>query len=154
MIAVILPATFVCFFRFFVFQLSVAWKCEPNLTSVIITYKSNQEAAITLNDVAFEVTVSGGVAGIQAKPQAQWNGQTQSATWNVGTLVLAPGKEVSGKLLGRFSVQQLSTPTPVTLKFRSEGTLLSGLDIELSQLPDVHWLPVHKHVVTGKYLGS
>jgi len=67
---------------------------------------------------------------------------------------LSPGKEVAGKLLGRFTVKEASTPTPVNLKFSSVGTLLSDLEIELSKPPEVTWKPVEKHLNTGKYLGS
>jgi len=135
-------------------MVSVAWKCEEKQTSIIINYKGSPNSSMVLKDVSVEVMVSGGVLGLQAKPHATWNPGSQSAIWNLGSIEIAPNMDSSGKLLGRFSVQQASTPAPVSVQFHCDGTILSDTQLQLSDSLDIKWLPIEKRLATGKYLAS
>ncbi|NWX89755.1 SGIP1 protein, partial [Nothoprocta pentlandii] len=114
---------------------------------------------VALNNVQFLVPVDGGVTKLQAVlPPAVWNAEQQRILWKIPDISqksenggeggrargaarrgVAAGAEAAlcpragvGSLLARFQLAQgPSSPAALALQFTSEGSTLSGCDIEL-----------------------
>eukprot|EP00064_Thunnus_orientalis_P003235 superscaffoldBa00000256_g3244 len=127
-------------------NLAVSWRCEPTSTDLRIDYKYNGEAMTTpmaLNNVQFLVPVDGGVSKLQAVlPPAAWT----DVSYHICSRV--------GSLLARFQLTEgPSKPAPLAVQFTSEGSTLSGCDIELAG-PGYRFSLVKKRFAAGKYLAD
>ncbi|NXU54732.1 SGIP1 protein, partial [Turnix velox] len=117
-------------------NLAVSWRCDPASTDLRIDYKYNTEAMTTpvaLNNVQFLVPVDGGVTKLQAVlPPAVWNAEQQRILWKIPDISQKSENGGVGSLLARFQLSEgPSTPAPLAVQFTSEGSTLSGCDIEL-----------------------
>ncbi|EHB12305.1 SH3-containing GRB2-like protein 3-interacting protein 1, partial [Heterocephalus glaber] len=117
-------------------NLAVNWRCEPASTDLRIDYKYNSDAmatAVALNNVQFLVPVDGGVTKLQAVlPPAVWNAEQQRILWKIPDISQKSENGGVGSLLARFQLSEgPSKPSPLVVQFTSEGTTLSGCDIEL-----------------------
>ncbi|XP_027883474.1 SH3-containing GRB2-like protein 3-interacting protein 1 isoform X4 [Xiphophorus couchianus] len=118
-------------------NLAVSWRCEPTSTDLRIDYKYNGEAMSTpmaLNNVQFLVPIDGGVSKLQAVlPPAVWNGEQQRILWKIPDISKKSENGGVGSLLARFQLTEgPSKPAPLAVQFTSEGSNLSGCDIELA----------------------
>uniref|UniRef100_A0A8I5T9K4 SH3-containing GRB2-like protein 3-interacting protein 1 n=1 Tax=Pongo abelii TaxID=9601 RepID=A0A8I5T9K4_PONAB len=117
-------------------NLAVNWRCEPSSTDLRIDYKYNTDAmttAVALNNVQFLVPIDGGVTKLQAVlPPAVWNAEQQRILWKIPDISQKSENGGVGSLLARFQLSEgPSKPSPLVVQFTSEGSTLSGCDIEL-----------------------
>ncbi|XP_053286392.1 SH3-containing GRB2-like protein 3-interacting protein 1 [Pleuronectes platessa] len=139
-------------------NLAVSWRCEPTSTDLRIDYKYNGEAMTTpmaLNNVQFLVPVDGGVSKLQAVlPPAAWNAEQQRIHWKIPDISQKSDNGGVGSLLARFLLTEgPSKPAPLAVQFTSEGSTLSGCDIELAG-PGYRFSLVKKRFAAGKYLAD
>ncbi|XP_062437174.1 SH3-containing GRB2-like protein 3-interacting protein 1 isoform X3 [Rhea pennata] len=139
-------------------NLAVSWRCEPASTDLRIDYKYNTEAMTTpvaLNNVQFLVPVDGGVTKLQAVlPPAVWNAEQQRILWKIPDISQKSENGGVGSLLARFQLAQgPSSPAALALQFTSEGSTLSGCDIELLGA-GYRFSLVKKRFAAGKYLAD
>ncbi|XP_077390968.1 SH3-containing GRB2-like protein 3-interacting protein 1 isoform X2 [Festucalex cinctus] len=139
-------------------NLAVSWRCEPTSTDLRIDYKYNGEAMSTpmaLNNVQFLVPVDGGVSKLQAVlPPAAWNSEQQRILWKIPDISQKSENGGVGSLLARFQLTEGPTkPAPLAVQFTSEGSTLSGCDIELAG-PGYRFSLVKKRFAAGKYLAD
>ncbi|XP_041861504.1 SH3-containing GRB2-like protein 3-interacting protein 1 isoform X3 [Melanotaenia boesemani] len=139
-------------------NLAVSWRCEPTSTDLRIDYKYNGEAMSTpmaLNNVQFLVPVDGGVSKLQAVlPPAAWNAEQQRILWKIPDISQKSENGGVGSLLARFQLTEgPSKPAPLAVQFTSEGSTLSGCDIELAG-PGYRFSLVKKRFAAGKYLAD
>nr|XP_046246638.1 SH3-containing GRB2-like protein 3-interacting protein 1 isoform X5 [Scatophagus argus] len=139
-------------------NLAVSWRCEPTSTDLRIDYKYNGEAMTTpvaLNNVQFLVPVDGGVSKLQAVlPPAAWNAEQQRILWKIPDISHKSENGGVGSLLARFQLTEgPSKPAPLAVQFTSEGTTLSGCDIELAG-PGYRFSLIKKRFAAGKYLAD
>ncbi|CAG8603444.1 37246_t:CDS:10 [Gigaspora margarita] len=110
------------------------WKCEPNQTSLVVSYEVNPEFRLsgTLSELSFMVPVDGEVKTVQSKPTGVWSVEKQRMYWQVSNADLATPCEPK-KILARFETSQASQPAPAAVKFLCEGQLLSNISLEIVQ---------------------
>ncbi|PIK54104.1 putative F-BAR domain only protein 2, partial [Apostichopus japonicus] len=124
------------------------WKCETTCTEIRVDYAYNptaMENPVPLSDVSLIVPVDGGVTVMQSKPAATWSAERKTALWKLGDITEATG---TGSLRAKFELQEgPSRPATLAVKFSSEGTTLSGLDIDLIN-PSYRLSLVKKRFVT------
>ncbi|KAF7202671.1 transcript variant X2 [Nothobranchius furzeri] len=139
-------------------SLAVSWRCEPTSTNLRIDYKYNGEAMTTpmaLNNVQFLVPVDGSVSKLQAVlPPAAWNAEQQRILWKIPDISQKSENGGVGSLLARFQLTDgPSKPAPLAVQFTSEGSNLSGCDIELAG-PGYRFSLIKKRFAAGKYLAD
>ncbi|XP_025755244.1 SH3-containing GRB2-like protein 3-interacting protein 1 [Oreochromis niloticus] len=139
-------------------NLAVSWRCEPTSTDLRIDYKYNGEAMSTpmaLNNVQFLIPVDGGVSKLQAVlPPAAWNADQQRILWKIPDISHKSENGGVGSLLARFQLTEgPSKPAPLAVQFTSEGSTLSGCDIELAG-PGYRFSLIKKRFAAGKYLAD
>ncbi|NWX50719.1 FCHO2 protein, partial [Steatornis caripensis] len=123
-------------------NLATYWKCNASTTDVRVDYKYNPESMnvpSVLSNVQVVVPVDGGVTNMQSLPPAKWNADQMKAYWklssisekseNGGNVVIFIG---SGSLRAKFELSEgPSKPATLAVQFISEGSTLSGVDVEL-----------------------
>ncbi|NXQ43036.1 FCHO2 protein, partial [Catharus fuscescens] len=123
-------------------NLATYWKCDASTTDVRVDYKYNPESMnvpSTLSNVQVVVPVDGGVINMQSLPPAKWNADQMKACWKIssiseksengGNCVVFIG---SGSLRAKFELSGgPSKPATLAVQFISEGSTLSGADVEL-----------------------
>ncbi|KAJ4943685.1 hypothetical protein JOQ06_006183 [Pogonophryne albipinna] len=139
-------------------NLAVSWRCEPASTDLRIDYKYNKENMTTpmaLNNVQFLVPVDGGVSKLQAVlPPAAWNSEQKIILWKIPEISQKSENGGVGSLLARFQLTEgPSKPAPLAVQFTSEGSILSGCDIELAG-PGYRFSLIKKRFAAGKYLAD
>ncbi|XP_077964285.1 SH3-containing GRB2-like protein 3-interacting protein 1 isoform X2 [Gasterosteus aculeatus] len=139
-------------------NLAVSWRCEPTSTDLRIDYKYNGKAMTTpmaLNNVQFLVPVNGGVSKLQAVlPPAAWNAEQQRILWKIPDISQKSENGGVGSLLARFQLTEgPSKPAALALQFTSEGSTLSGCDVELAG-PGYRFSLIKKRFAAGKYLAD
>uniref|UniRef100_A0A8C3W4L9 SH3-containing GRB2-like protein 3-interacting protein 1 n=1 Tax=Catagonus wagneri TaxID=51154 RepID=A0A8C3W4L9_9CETA len=139
-------------------NLAVNWRCEPASTDLRIDYKYNTDAmttAVALNNVQFLVPVDGGVIKLQAVlPPAVWNAEQQRILWKIPDISQKSENGGVGSLLARFQLSEgPSKPSPLVVQFTSEGSTLSGCDIELVGA-GYRFSLIKKRFAAGKYLAD
>ncbi|XP_060062352.1 SH3-containing GRB2-like protein 3-interacting protein 1 isoform X3 [Erinaceus europaeus] len=139
-------------------NLAVNWRCEPTSTDLRIDYKYNTDAmtaAVALNNVQFLVPVDGGVTKLQAVlPPAVWNSEQQRILWKIPDISQKSENGGVGSLLARFQLSEgPSKPSPLVVQFTSEGSTLSGCDIELVGA-GYRFSLIKKRFAAGKYLAD
>ncbi|XP_036300810.1 SH3-containing GRB2-like protein 3-interacting protein 1 isoform X14 [Pipistrellus kuhlii] len=139
-------------------NLAVSWRCEPTSTDLRIDYKYNTDAmttAVALNNVQFLVPIDGGVTKLQAVlPPAVWNAEQQRILWKIPDISQKSENGGVGSLLARFQLSEgPSKPSPLVVQFTSEGSTLSGCDIELVGA-GYRFSLIKKRFAAGKYLAD
>ncbi|XP_051044212.1 SH3-containing GRB2-like protein 3-interacting protein 1 isoform X2 [Phodopus roborovskii] len=139
-------------------NLAVNWRCEPASTDLRIDYKYNTDAmttAVALNNVQFLVPIDGGVTKLQAVlPPAVWNAEQQRILWKIPDISQKSENGGVGSLLARFQLSDgPSKPSPLVVQFTSEGSTLSGCDIELVGA-GYRFSLIKKRFAAGKYLAD
>uniref|UniRef100_A0AAZ3PTX2 SH3GL interacting endocytic adaptor 1 n=1 Tax=Oncorhynchus tshawytscha TaxID=74940 RepID=A0AAZ3PTX2_ONCTS len=140
-------------------NLAVSWRGDTTSTDLRIDYKYNMEAMAAapspLHNIHFLVPVDGGVAKLQAMiPTATWNPEQQNILWKISSLSQRSENGGVGALLGRFQLTEgPSKPSQLAVQFTSEGSTLSGCDIQLMG-PGYRLSLVKKRFAAGKYLAD
>ncbi|XP_048671159.1 SH3-containing GRB2-like protein 3-interacting protein 1 isoform X20 [Marmota marmota marmota] len=139
-------------------NLAVNWRCEPASTDLRIDYKYNTDSmttAVALNNVQFLVPIDGGVTKLQAVlPPAVWNAEQQRILWKIPDISQKSENGGVGSLLARFQLSEgPSKPSPLVVQFTSEGSTLSGCDIELVGA-GYRFSLIKKRFAAGKYLAD
>ncbi|XP_011937728.1 PREDICTED: SH3-containing GRB2-like protein 3-interacting protein 1 isoform X3 [Cercocebus atys] len=139
-------------------NLAVNWRCELSSTDLRIDYKYNTDAmttAVALNNVQFLVPIDGGVTKLQAVlPPAVWNAEQQRILWKIPDISQKSENGGVGSLLARFQLSEgPSKPSPLVVQFTSEGSTLSGCDIELVGA-GYRFSLIKKRFAAGKYLAD
>ncbi|KAG7263802.1 hypothetical protein CRUP_006570, partial [Coryphaenoides rupestris] len=127
-------------------------------TDLRIDYKYNSQAMAApapLHNIHFLVPVDGGVAKLQAMiPPATWNHEQQTILWKIPSLSQRSDNGGVGALLGRFQLMRgPSKPSQLAVQFTSEGSTLSGCDIQLVG-SGYRLSLVKKRFAAGKYLAD
>eukprot|EP00058_Branchiostoma_floridae_P018428 XP_002603917.1 hypothetical protein BRAFLDRAFT_105958 [Branchiostoma floridae] len=110
-------------------------KCEPLSTEIRIDYAYNEPAfplATALTNVTIHLPVDGGVTNVQSIPNATWNAEAKRALWKIPEISKASEGGGISTLRAKFDLTEgPSKPMTMAVKFNSEGTTLSGLELEL-----------------------
>ncbi|KAL7993073.1 hypothetical protein Chor_017329, partial [Crotalus horridus] len=116
-------------------QLSVSWECAAEATRVSVDYRYNAAAlasAVALTNVQVLLPIEEPVANVQPRPKACWNLEEKRLLWRLLDVPSTQGQGGSGRLLASWEpLDGPSRPTPVAAQFTSEGSTVSGADVEL-----------------------
>ncbi|NXV22935.1 FCHO2 protein, partial [Cepphus grylle] len=122
-------------------NLATYWKCNASTTDVRVDYKYNPESMNVpsmLSNVQVMVPVDGGVTNMQSLPPAKWNADQMKAYWKISSISEKSenGGKLhsfgSGSLRAKFELSEgPSKPATLAVQFISEGSTLSGVDVEL-----------------------
>ncbi|XP_070774534.1 SH3-containing GRB2-like protein 3-interacting protein 1 [Enoplosus armatus] len=139
-------------------NLAVSWRGDATNTDLRIDYKYNTEAMaapMPLHNIHFLVPVDGGMAKLQAMiPPAIWNPEQQTIQWKIPSLSHRSENGGVGALLGRFQMTEgPCRPSQLTVQFTSEGSTLSGCDIQLVGT-GYRLSLIKKRFAAGKYLAD
>ncbi|KAM6222368.1 F-BAR domain only protein 2 [Rhynchocyon petersi] len=138
-------------------NLATYWKCSAGTTDLRVDYKYNPEAMVAptvLSSIQVMVPVDGGVTNMQSLPPAVWNAEQMKAFWKLSGISEKSENGGSGSLRAKFDLSEgPSKPTTLAVQFISEGSTLSGVDIELVG-SGYRLSLVKKRFATGRYLAD
>ncbi|KAM4709685.1 F-BAR domain only protein 2 [Discoglossus pictus] len=138
-------------------NLATYWKCTSSTTDVRLDYKYNPEsmaAPNVLSSVQVVVPVDGGVLNMQSLPNAIWNAEQMKAFWKISGISEKSENGGSGSLRAKFELSDgPSKPSTLVVQFVSDGSTLSGVDIELVGT-GYRLSLVKKRFGTGKYMAE
>lgn len=152
-------------------HVKAAWKTEPTLTRVMITYEPNpmavfagksssaeaspfgedDDAPVQLEDVAFLVPVGVPVASFQAKPSATWSAEKRRLGFSVEPVALGGGAG-EAKLLASLVTEGQAGAGAVGVRWRVAGRTVSAVGVEVVGSGGERVEEVRRATVTGKYL--
>lgn len=138
-------------------NLATYWKCTAGTTDLRVDYKYNPESMVApsvLSNIQVVVPVDGGVTNMQSLPLAVWNAEQMKALWKLSGISEKSENGGSGSLRAKFDLSEgPSKPTTLAVQFLSEGSTLSGVDIELVGT-GYRLSLVKKRFATGRYLAD
>ncbi|XP_063003282.1 F-BAR domain only protein 1 [Elgaria multicarinata webbii] len=138
-------------------QLSVNWECATDATRVCVDYSYNAAAlatAATLTNVQVLLPIEEPAANVQPRPEACWNLEEKRLLWRLLDVPATQGHGGSGRLLASWEpLNGPSKPSPVAAQFTSEGSTVSGADVELVG-SGYRMSLVKKRFATGIYLAG
>ncbi|KFQ05828.1 FCH domain only protein 2, partial [Haliaeetus albicilla] len=148
-------------------NLATYWKCNASTTDVRVDYKYNPESMNVpsmLSNVQVVVPVDGGVTNMQSLPPAKWNADQMKAYWKISSISEKSengGKlnsfvlsSCSGSLRAKFELSEgPSKPATLAVQFISEGSTLSGVDVELVGT-GYRLSLLKKRFATGRYMAD
>ncbi|KAM6034369.1 F-BAR domain only protein 2 isoform 2-T2 [Chlamydotis macqueenii] len=138
-------------------NLATYWKCNASTTDVRVDYKYNPEAMnvpSVLSNVQVVVPVDGGVTNMQSLPPAKWNADQMKACWKISSISEKSENGGSGSLRAKFELSEgPSKPATLTVQFISEGSTLSGVDVELVGT-GYRLSLLKKRFATGRYMAD
>lgn len=138
-------------------NLVVYWKCSRSTTDLRVDYRYNPEAMqppAPLTNVQVLVPVNGGVMNMQSLPNAIWNAEQNKSLWKLSDISDKSENEGSGSLRAKFELSDgPSIPATIAVQFFSEGSSLSGVDMELAG--SGYRLSLNKkRFATGRYMAD
>ncbi|XP_030642750.1 F-BAR domain only protein 2 [Chanos chanos] len=138
-------------------NLAVYWKCSPTTTDLRVDYRYNPEAMHQpgpLSNVQVLVPVNGGVTNMQSLPNAIWNSEQNKSLWKLSDISEKSENEGAGSLRAKFELSDgPSNPATLAVQFFSEGSTLSGVDMEL--VGTGYRLSLNKkRFATGRYMAD
>lgn len=138
-------------------NLVVYWKCSRSTTDLRVDYRYNPEAMqppAPLTNVQVLVPVNGGVMNMQSLPNAIWNAEQNKSLWKLSDISDKSENEGSGSLRAKFELSEgPSIPATLAVQFFSEGSSLSGVDMELAG--SGYRLSLNKkRFATGRYMAD
>ncbi|XP_059406523.1 F-BAR domain only protein 2-like [Carassius carassius] len=138
-------------------NLVVYWKCTPSTTDLRVDYRYNPEcmqSPAALTNVQVLVPVNGGVTNMQSLPNAIWNAEQSKSLWKLSDISDKSENEGSGSLRAKFELSDgPSIPATLAVQFFSEGSTLSGVDMEL--VGSGYRLSLNKkRFATGRYMAD
>ncbi|NXT88760.1 FCHO1 protein, partial [Anhinga rufa] len=117
-------------------RLCVHWDCSPDATRVSIEYGYNAGALalpVPLTNVHVLLPMDEPVANLRLQPTASWNLEEKRLLWRLLDVPGAPGQGGCGRLSASWDpLCGPSKPSPVAAQFSSEGSTLSGVEVELA----------------------
>ncbi|XP_065520191.1 F-BAR domain only protein 2 isoform X2 [Lathamus discolor] len=138
-------------------NLATYWKCNASTTDVRVDYKYNPESMnmpSMLSNVQVVVPVDGGVTNMQSLPPAKWNADQMKAYWKISSISEKSENGGSGSLRAKFEVSEgPSKPATLAVQFISEGSTLSGVDVELVGT-GYRLSLLKKRFATGRYMAD
>ncbi|XP_053860404.1 F-BAR domain only protein 2 isoform X4 [Vidua macroura] len=138
-------------------NLATYWKCDANTTDVRVDYKYNPESMNVpsmLSNVQVVVPVDGGVINMQSLPPAKWNADQMKAYWKISSISEKSENGGSGSLRAKFELSGgPSKPATLAVQFISEGSTLSGADVELVGT-GYRLSLLKKRFATGRYMAD
>ncbi|KAL4617546.1 F-BAR domain only protein 2 isoform X3 [Arapaima gigas] len=138
-------------------NLAVYWKCSPITTDLRVDYRYNPESMLNpspLCNVQVLVPVDGGVTNMQSLPPAIWNADQNKSLWKLNDISEKSENEGSGSLRAKFDLSEgPSNPATLAVQFLSEGSTLSGVDLELVG-SGYRLSLVKKRFATGRYMAD
>ncbi|XP_042731123.1 F-BAR domain only protein 2 isoform X2 [Lagopus leucura] len=138
-------------------NLATYWKCNANTTDVRVDYKYNPESMNVpsmLSNVQVVVPVDGGVTNMQSLPPAKWNSDQMKAYWKLSSISEKSENGGSGSLRAKFELSEgPSKPATLAVQFISEGSTLSGVDVELVGT-GYRLSLLKKRFATGRYMAD
>uniref|UniRef100_A0A672RFY4 F-BAR domain only protein 2 n=1 Tax=Sinocyclocheilus grahami TaxID=75366 RepID=A0A672RFY4_SINGR len=138
-------------------NLVVYWKCTPSTTDLRVDYRYNPESMqppAALTNLQMLVPVNGGVTNMQSLPNAIWNAEQSKSLWKLSDISDKSENEGSGSLRAKFELSDgPSIPATLAVQFFSEGSTLSGVDMEL--VGSGYRLSLNKkRFATGRYMAD
>ncbi|KAM7392550.1 hypothetical protein PAMA_007592 [Pampus argenteus] len=116
-------------------NLTVYWKCTSSTTDLRVDYRYNPESMASpgpLTNIQILVPVDGGVTGMQSLPNSIWNSEQNKCLWKLSDISEKSENEGAGSLRAKFELSNgPSNPSTMAVQFMSEGSTLSGVDMEL-----------------------
>uniref|UniRef100_A0A8C5QR35 MHD domain-containing protein n=2 Tax=Leptobrachium leishanense TaxID=445787 RepID=A0A8C5QR35_9ANUR len=116
-------------------NLATYWKCATDTTDIRLDYRYNPESMAVpcpLSNIQVMVPVDGGVTNMQSIPSAIWNAEQMKAFWKLSGISEKSENGGSGSLRAKFDLSEGPTnPSTLAVQFVSDGSTLSGVDIEL-----------------------
>ncbi|KAJ8286999.1 hypothetical protein GJAV_G00045860 [Gymnothorax javanicus] len=138
-------------------NLAVYWKCTPTTTDLRVDYRYNPESMANpgpLSNVQVLVPVDGGVTNMQSLPAAIWNGEQNKSLWKLSDISEKCENAGAGSLRAKFELSDgPSNPATIAVQFLSEGSSLSGVDMELVG-SGYRLSLVKKRFATGRYMAD
>ncbi|XP_063175477.1 F-BAR domain only protein 2 isoform X3 [Chroicocephalus ridibundus] len=138
-------------------NLATYWKCNASTTDVRVDYKYNPESMNVpsmLSNVQVMVPVDGGVTNMQSLPPAKWNADQMKAYWKISSISEKSENGGSGSLRAKFELSEgPSKPATLAVQFISEGSTLSGVDVELVGT-GYRLSLLKKRFATGRYMAD
>ncbi|XP_059500779.1 F-BAR domain only protein 2 isoform X3 [Stegostoma tigrinum] len=138
-------------------NLATYWKCSLTTTDIRVDYKYNPEAMVSpsvLSNVQILMPVDGGVTCMQSLPTAIWNAEQKKALWKLSEISEKSENGGSGSLRAKFDVSEGPTkPSTLAVQFLSEGSTLSGADVELVGT-GYRLSLIKKRFATGRYMAD
>ncbi|XP_074019696.1 F-BAR domain only protein 1 [Numenius arquata] len=138
-------------------RLCVRWDCSPGATRVSVEYGYNAGALalpVPLANVHVLLPVDEPVANLRLQPAASWNLEEKRLLWRLLDIPGAPGQGGCGRLSASWEpLCGPSKPSPVAAQFSSEGSTLSGVEVELASA-GYRMSLVKKRFATGIYLAG
>ncbi|XP_032874579.1 F-BAR domain only protein 2 isoform X5 [Amblyraja radiata] len=138
-------------------NLATYWKCSLTTTDIRVDYKYNPEAMVApsvLSNVQILMPVDGGVTCMQSLPTATWNPEQKKALWKLPEISEKSENGGSGSLRAKFEISEGPTkPSTLAVQFLSEGSTLSGADVELVGT-GYRLSLIKKRFATGRYMAD
>ncbi|KAM6229786.1 F-BAR domain only protein 2 [Porphyrio hochstetteri] len=138
-------------------NLATYWKCNARTTDVRVDYKYNPESMNVpsmLSNVQVVVPVDGGVTNMQSLPPAKWSADQMKAYWKISSISEKSENGGSGSLRAKFELSEgPSKPATLAVQFISEGSTLSGVDVELVST-GYRLSLLKKRFATGRYMAD
>ncbi|XP_048686887.2 F-BAR domain only protein 1 isoform X1 [Caretta caretta] len=138
-------------------QLAVHWDCTTAATQVSVEYGYNAGAMAAprpLANVQVLLPVEEPVANVRLQPAASWNLEEKRLLWRLLDVPGAPDRSGCGHLSASWEpLYGPSKPSPVAAQFTSEGSTLSGVEVELAG-SGYRMSLVKKRFATGIYLAG
>ncbi|NXV16200.1 FCHO1 protein, partial [Cepphus grylle] len=138
-------------------RLCVRWDCSPGATRVSVEYGYNAGALalpVPLANVHVLLPVDEPVANLRLQPAASWNVEEKRLLWRLLDIPGAPGQGGCGRLSASWEpLCGPSKPSPVAAQFSSEGSTLSGVEVELASA-GYRMSLVKKRFATGRAGGA
>ncbi|XP_044876737.1 F-BAR domain only protein 2 isoform X1 [Mauremys mutica] len=138
-------------------NLATYWKCNASTTDVRVDYKYNPESMTVpsmLSNIQVVVPVDGGVTNMQSLPPAKWNAEQMKAFWKISGISEKSENGGSGSLRAKFDLLEgPSKAATLAVQFISEGSTLSGVDVELVGT-GYRLSLVKKRFATGRYMAD
>ncbi|XP_044031278.1 F-BAR domain only protein 2 isoform X2 [Siniperca chuatsi] len=138
-------------------NLAIYWKCTPSTSDLRVDYRYNPESMASpgpLTNVQILVPVDGGVTNMQSLPNSIWNSEQNKCLWKLNDISEKSENEGAGSLRAKFELSDgPSTPSTLAVQFMSEGSTLSGVDMEL-QGTGYRLSLNKKRFATGRYMAD
>lgn len=138
-------------------RLCVRWDCTPGATRVSVEYGYNAGALalpVPLANVHVLLPLDEPVTNVRLQPKASWNLEEKRLLWKLLDVPSAPGQGGCGRLSASWQpLGGPSKPSPVAAQFSSEGSTLSGVEVELAGA-GYRMSLVKKRFATGIYLAG
>uniref|UniRef100_A0A4W6F4H4 F-BAR domain only protein 2 n=1 Tax=Lates calcarifer TaxID=8187 RepID=A0A4W6F4H4_LATCA len=116
-------------------NLAVYWKCTSGTTDLRVDYRYNPDSMASpgpLTNIQILVPVDGGVTNMQSLPNSIWNSEQNKCLWKLSDISEKSENEGAGSLRAKFELSNgPSNPSTLAVQFMSEGSTLSGVDMEL-----------------------